>query len=227
VRGAIYLDQEPPGSELRRELLAYAGSGGLLVIGPKWGKPEGTLSTRDVHARFSFYSLGKGKQAIAKCPAYGAEMLPALTRMFDQLGGQESLVKGKTVAIKINMVGQIYYRVGHLPPEDTYWTNPLLIGTVVHLMGRAGARRIRVLEGAWSSGDPLMAVMGYDPMADRGTPPFDGLRSGAEACDSTLRLAEELGAGTRDLKRIEVIGTPIREALFSYAALRPKAQPRA
>jgi hypothetical protein len=64
-------------------------------------------------------------------------------------------------------------------------------------------------------------------MADRGTPPFDGLRSGAEACDSTLRLAEELGVGTRDLKRIEVIGTPIREALFSYAALRPKAQPRA
>jgi hypothetical protein len=79
--------------------------------------------------------------------------------MFDQLGGLEGLVKGKTVAIKINMVGQIYYRVGHLPPEDTYWTNPLLIGTVVHLMGKAGARRIRVLEGAWSSGDPLEEFM--------------------------------------------------------------------
>ena len=47
-----------------------------------------------------------------------------------------------------------------------------------------------------------MAVMGYDPMADRGTPPF-------EKCDSTLRLAEELGVGTRDLKRIEVVGTPV------------------
>ncbi len=43
------------------------------------------------------------------------------------------------------------------------------------------------------------AVMGFDPMADRGTAPF-------EICDSTLRLAEELGVGTRDLKRIEVIG---------------------
>jgi len=45
-----------------------------------------------------------------------------------------------------------------------------------------------------------MAVMGFDPMADRGVPPF-------ETCDSTLRLAEDVGIGTRDLKRIEVLGT--------------------
>jgi hypothetical protein len=58
-----------------------------------------------------------------------------------------------------------------------------------------------------------MAVMGFDPMGDRGTPPF-------ETCDSTLRLAEGVGIGTRDLKRIEVVGTPIQEALFSFAELR-------
>ena len=58
-----------------------------------------------------------------------------------------------------------------------------------------------------------MALMGFDPMADRGTPPF-------ETCDSTLRLAEDVGVGTRDLKRIEVVGTPIREAMFSFAELR-------
>jgi hypothetical protein len=58
-----------------------------------------------------------------------------------------------------------------------------------------------------------MAVMGFDPMADRGTPPF-------ETCDSTLRLAEGVGIGTRDLKRIEAVGTPIQEALFSFAELR-------
>jgi hypothetical protein len=54
-----------------------------------------------------------------------------------------------------------------------------------------------------------LAVMGFDPMADRGTAPF-------ETCDSTVRLAEELGAGTRDLKRIEAIGVPIKEAVFSF-----------
>ena len=54
-----------------------------------------------------------------------------------------------------------------------------------------------------------MAVMGFDPMADRGTAPF-------ETCDNTVRLAEELGVGTRDLKRIEVIGVPIKEAVFGF-----------
>jgi hypothetical protein len=60
-----------------------------------------------------------------------------------------------------------------------------------------------------------MAVMGYDPMADRGTAPF-------ETCDNTLRLAEELGVGIRDLKLIEVAGTPLREALFSFAEIRKR-----
>jgi uncharacterized protein (DUF362 family) len=59
-----------------------------------------------------------------------------------------------------------------------------------------------------------MAVMGFDPMADRGTPPFKTSNS-----DNTLRLAEEAGLGTRDLRRIEVIGTPIKEALFDFAAI--------
>ena len=63
-----------------------------------------------------------------------------------------------------------------------------------------------------------MTVMGFDPMADRGTPPF-------EKCDSTLRLAEAVGLGTRDLSRIEVLGTPIKEARFDFAALRTKKLP--
>lgn len=57
------------------------------------------------------------------------------------------------------------------------------------------------------------AVMGYNPLADRGAIPF-------EDCDSTLRLAEGLGVGTHDLRRIEVLGTPISKALFDFKALR-------
>jgi hypothetical protein len=52
-------------------------------------------------------------------------------------------------------------------------------------------------------------------MAERGTPPF-------ERCDSTLKLAEDAGLGTRDLKRIEVIGTPIAQAVFDFAGMRKK-----
>jgi hypothetical protein len=55
------------------------------------------------------------------------------------------------------------------------------------------------------------ALMGFDPMADRGTPPF-------ESCDSTLRLAEEFGLGTRDLRRIEVRGLALAEARFNIRA---------
>jgi hypothetical protein len=49
-------------------------------------------------------------------------------------------------------------------------------------------------------------------MADRGTPPF-------ETCDSTLRLAEQLGVGTRDLNQIEVAGTPIAKARFNFRSV--------
>jgi uncharacterized protein (DUF362 family) len=54
-----------------------------------------------------------------------------------------------------------------------------------------------------------VAVMGFDPMADRGTPPF-------ENCDSTLRLAEEAGLGTRDPGKIEVLGAAIKSVRFPF-----------
>jgi uncharacterized protein (DUF362 family) len=385
----------------RRQLLI----GGAAVIGAGYaGRSFGFAETAPA-----------GKVAIGRCKEYGAEMVPALSRMFDQLGGLEGLVKGKTVGIKINMVGEIYYRLGHLPPEDTYWTNPHLIGAVVHLMGRAGARRVRILEGCWASPEPLeeywlranweprevlsaaprvefeninnlgrgkkysrfkvphggyifpayelnhsfedldvfvsltkmkehatagvtlsekncfgstptsiygegagvdepnenplggrgmmhsgnrqpskaalpeidpkssrdpgfrmpriiadivaarpvhlaiidavktmtggegpwinnlkqvkpgvilagtncvstdavaLSVMGYDPMAERGTAPFGGSRI-PRGCDNTLKLAEELGVGSRDLKRIEVAGVPVKDVVFRYEANRP------
>jgi hypothetical protein len=53
--------------------------------------------------------------------------------------------------------------------------------------------------------------MGFDPMADRGVAPFEG-------CDSTLKLAEEAGIGTRDLRKFEVIGVPISKAKVDFRA---------
>ncbi len=346
---------------------------------------------------------------VAKCADYGADLLPTMQKMFDQLGGLGSLVRNKTVAIKVNLTGSPFYRLGYEALEDTHYTHPRVIGAAVHLLGHAGARRIRILESPWATADPIeeyilqanweprdilnaaanvefentnwlgnakkysrfrvpggghiypafdlnhsyedcdvfvsiakmkdhvtagitlsmkncfgmapctiygdnagvdeasavphggrgifhsgyrqpskcspgendpkspreegyrvprivadlvaarpihlaiiegirsmaggegpwckpglkavspgvlvagtncvttdavaMAVMDYDPMANRGTPPF-------EKCDSTLRLAEELGVGTRDLRRIEVLGTPVAQAKFSFAKLR-------
>lgn len=53
------------------------------------------------------------------------------------------------------------------------------------------------------------ALMGFDPMAERGTAPF-------EKCDSTLKLAEQVAIGTRDLDMIEIIGVPIAQARVSF-----------
>jgi uncharacterized protein (DUF362 family) len=346
---------------------------------------------------------------VAKCGSYGrGELVSTLHTMFDRLGGLGRIVKGKTVAIKFNLTGASFYRLEYLPAEETHYTHPHVIAATVHLMAKAGARRIRLLESPWSTADPIeevilqsnweprdilnaaphvefentnylgkgkkyvrmmaprggllypgfelnhsyrdcdafvslakmkehfvagvtlsmkncfgltpctiygsgagvdepsgvpkggremihsgsrqpsrialpeknpqsprdagyrvprtvvdlisarpidlavvdgihtmaggegpwlcgcksvapgvivagtnpvnvdavsMAVMGFDPMADRGIPPF-------ETCDSMLRLAEDVGIGTRDLRRIEVLGTPIREALFNFAELR-------
>jgi uncharacterized protein (DUF362 family) len=75
--------------------------------------------------------------------------------MFDQLGGLGQIVKGKTVAIKINLTGSPAYRLGYLPLGNTHYTNPRVIAATVHLMGRAGARRIRLLESPWSTADPI------------------------------------------------------------------------
>jgi uncharacterized protein (DUF362 family) len=93
--------------------------------------------------------------AVAKCPAYGPEVLPTLAKMFDQLGGLRRLVKGKTVAVKLNMTGGLEQRLGGRPVEVTHWTHPQVTAATVHLLGKAGARRIRILEGAWSTGEPL------------------------------------------------------------------------
>ncbi len=379
----------------RREWIA--GTGSLVSGAILAGSPTGRAATAP-----------SVTVSIARCRNYESpELLSALKKMFDQLGGLGRLVRGRTVAIKINLTGPPSYRLGYLPLGDTHYTNPHVIAAVVHLIGRAGATRIRLLESPWSSADAVeecllqadmepreileaapkvefentnflgsgkeysrfpvphggllfpafdlnhsyrdcdvfvslakmkqhgsagvtlsmkncfgitpatiygsgagtdepsilpkggrdmihtgfrqpsksspgekdpasprqdgyrvpravvdlvaarpidlaivegvktmtgaegpwiskslgfgrpglivagtnpvatdavcVSLMGFDPMADRGTPPF-------ETCDSTLRLAEEVGLGTRDIRRIEILGAPLKESVFDFAA---------
>jgi uncharacterized protein (DUF362 family) len=387
------------GNYTRRDLLKAASAGALLA-GARWARAATPAEP----------------VAIARCKTYDpAELMPAMARMFDQIGGLGRIVKGKTVAVKINMTGAYTYRLGYAPLGDSHYTHPAVIAAAVSLMGKAGARRIRILEGAWATADPLeeylllanmeprdieraapnvefentnylgkarkysrlmvptggyvypgfdlnhsyeecdvfvslskmkehatagftgtlkncfgiapvtiygsdagvdepalqpgggrdpfhsgrrqpsksapqekdmkssrqagyrvprivtdlvsarpihlaindgvktmaggegpwireadgivspgvivagtnpvntdavsMALMGFDPLAGRGTPPF-------EACDSTLSLAEDVGIGTRDLKRIEVAGAMVKDTMFDFAALRRERQAR-
>ena len=115
----------------RREFLAGLGAAGLV-------------STARMRA-----SAPAAPVAVAKCKSYGSEFLAATGKMFDQLGGVERLVKGKTVTLKINLTGGETTRLDYLPQGRTFWSHPRTVGGVIHLLDKAGARRIRVVEGAW------------------------------------------------------------------------------
>jgi uncharacterized protein (DUF362 family) len=82
-----------------------------------------------------------------------------MAKMFDQIGGLAGLVGGKTVAVKLNLTGHPDSRLGHLPAGMAQWTHPSVVGAVVYLMGRAGARRIRLLESPWSTSEPVQEYM--------------------------------------------------------------------
>ncbi|MBI4876510.1 MAG: DUF362 domain-containing protein, partial [Acidobacteria bacterium] len=114
---------------------------------------------------------------------------------------------------------------GHRVPRivtDLVAARPIDLGIV------DGVRSIRGGEGEWNRGVQIIkpglmlagknpvcldtvctAVMGYDPRATRGEKPF--LHG-----DNTLTLAEAVGIGTTDLKRIDVRGLAIRDALHDY-----------
>jgi uncharacterized protein (DUF362 family) len=84
--------------------------------------------------------------AVAKCATYGPEVRTTLATMFDQLGGLARLVKGKTVAIKLNLTGSPAEPLKGMPMGMTSWVHPDVVGATVSLLGKAGARRIRLVE---------------------------------------------------------------------------------
>jgi len=109
--------------------------------------------------------------SIGKCAGYDEDLVRLLTKQFDQIGGIAKLVGGKTVAIKLNLTGG--GRIGAYTAGQTHWVHPKLVGACCHLLGRAGAKRVRLLEGA-GRGDGLedkMLNSGWDVAALRSAAP--------------------------------------------------------
>jgi uncharacterized protein (DUF362 family) len=117
----------------RRQWLAGSGAAlGAMSLGP-WA-PAAAASAPALPV------------SIARCPAYSGDVAAKLAAQFDQIGGLGSLVKGKTVTIKLNLTGG-----NHFPgytASQTHWVHPRVVGACCHLLGNAGARRIRLVEGA-------------------------------------------------------------------------------
>jgi uncharacterized protein (DUF362 family) len=103
--------------------------------------------------------------SIARCRTYGPEVMTTLAGMFDQLGGLGRLVNGKTVSMKINTTGSAQGRLGSLPQGETHWVHPEVVGAMVHLLGKAGARRIRLLESPPGAGSlaEFLSLAGWNP----------------------------------------------------------------
>ena len=136
----------------RRQFLGAAGmTAGAALAGPR------LLSAVPTPA---------GRVAIGMCPEYDRQVATTLATMFDQLGGLDKLVRGKTVAIKLNMTGPTTDKLNSMPNQMTHWVHPQVIGSLVSLLGKAGAQRIRLLESAPFGTRPLeefMLAAGWRP----------------------------------------------------------------
>lgn len=120
------------------------------------------------------------------------------------------------------------------PTADAGWRIPRIVADIngarpVHLAIIDGITSMSGGEGPWAPTaafvtpgvmivglNPIatdavgVAVMGYsDPQATRGTAPF-------QSCDNHLLLAEQAGAGTASLSKIDVLGLSIAQAMYPY-----------
>ena len=133
----------------RRDWLAISG----LAAGAITARPAQALlaETRSAFARPdektpAVAAAPAEPVSVAKVRSYDEDLTARFRQMFDQIGGIDKQVKGKTVGIKVNLTGGSPfpgYTVG-----DTHWVHPRVVGAAVAAFGALGARRIRILEGA-------------------------------------------------------------------------------
>ena len=89
----------------RREFLGAAGfAAGAFIARPSLLRASAAPASR---------------VAIGQCTEYNSQVMETLSKMFDQLGGLDKLVRNKTVAIKINMTGGPTMKLNGLPVEMT------------------------------------------------------------------------------------------------------------
>jgi uncharacterized protein (DUF362 family) len=97
--------------------------------------------------------------SIARCTSYDDDLNGILTKMFDQVGGAQKLVGNKTVTIKLNLTGSPGLRFQGKALGTTHYTHPKTVGAMVDVLGRAGAKRVRLVESCWATAGPLEEYM--------------------------------------------------------------------
>lgn len=122
----------------RRDMFAAAGlaAGALTVDGARAAAPAVSVPTAPV--------------SVAKIASYDQDLVAQFQQMFDEIGGIGHLVRGKTVAMKVNLTGASGRgrHVG-LTAGQTSWVHPNVVGALTAVFAKQGARRIRILESTF------------------------------------------------------------------------------
>ncbi len=126
------------GTLSRRDLLATGATAAAALAIPRIAR--------------SSVSAPASSVAIVRCRDY-ANFQPQLSSAFGQIGGIDKLVRGKTVAIKLNLTGNPARFP--LTPNLPYRTNGQTVANVVYLFAKAGAKRVRIIESFFPASQDL------------------------------------------------------------------------
>ncbi len=108
--------------------------------------------------------------ALARCDSYQLpQLVDRLGGLLDKVGGLRRAVSGKTVVVKVNLTGSPGRGTLGLPPGRTYHVHPNMVQALAVLLDHAGARRIRFVEGTYSTQPFEMTLLacGWDVAALR------------------------------------------------------------
>ena len=150
----------------RRRFLGLAATAPLAVAsgcGGSSGSPSSPSSSPTAPPP----SSGSGIVALTRARAYGAEAAGAMRQAFDLLGGTSSLVRGKTVTVKVNLTGWPFQSIGGRLPGEAYVTHGDTALALAQILSEQGARRIRFVEsqGVALPLEDVVAAAGWDVRA--------------------------------------------------------------
>ncbi len=103
--------------------------------------------------------------AIQRCDSYAPEVLfDRLRTALDSIGGISSLVRDKTVTVKLNLTGGPRWQLGGLPSYRTYHVHPQFVAAACAALDRGGARKIVLIESGYAreSLEEVMTAGGWD-----------------------------------------------------------------
>jgi uncharacterized protein (DUF362 family) len=106
--------------------------------------------------------------ALLRCESYEPKAFrTVLEKSLDLIGGVQSLVRDKTVTVKLNLTGMEWNPVFGLAAQETYQTQPNTVAALCALLSDAGARRIVVVENLyWAKPfEQVLTEAGWDVKA--------------------------------------------------------------